>query len=100
MYHVLYDQQWLVLELLMRARRRRQLVIDRRDLFDSAEIHHTQAARLVFAAQHMPKALIRWTGENTFTLTDEGVAFCRKTFAKPVRRKIEQQKRLSAPIAK
>lgn len=78
----LTDEQWLVLDLLIRARKRGALWLRRSDLLTSTSLPQVAAMRLTFAALSMPSDLVAWSGDD-FSITDAGLTKFYSRFAQP-----------------
>ncbi|SRR5258708_24904968 len=70
----LSDEQYLVLDLLMRARQKGVLALNRVEVLESPSLPSGAKIRLVWAALTMPKGLLTWLDHHNFAITDEGVA--------------------------
>lgn len=80
--HNLSDEQWCVLDLLMRARQKGVDRISRTDLLNSPNIPQGAAMRLTWAALTMPSDLVAWHGEQEFGITPAGVSLYNLRFGK------------------
>lgn len=69
----LSDEQYLVLDLLMRVRQKGVSHINRLELINSPSLPDVAKIRLTFAALSMPKGLVTWVSQHNFMITDEGV---------------------------
>jgi hypothetical protein len=79
----LSDEQWCVLDLLMRAKQRGVNRINRHELLGSPSIPDMAKVKLVFAALTMPKEYVQMYGQHDFELTSAGEALHRSLFNKP-----------------
>lgn len=70
----LTDEQWCVLDLLMRAREKGVQRLHRRELLYSQNLPQTAAVRLVWAALTMPKDIVDWHSHYEFSVTEGGAA--------------------------
>ena len=70
----LSDEQWLILDLLMRARQKGVHRLSRMELLSAAQVPQDVRMRLTWAALTMPKDLVEWVGQHDFSITDCGVA--------------------------
>jgi hypothetical protein len=77
----LSDEQWLVLDLLMRARKRGVDRINRIELLNSS-LPQQAKLKLTFAALTMPNDLVVWQGQHDFAVTEDGVALFNLRFGK------------------
>lgn len=68
----LSDAQWLVLDLLVRAREAGVQRLSRQELLANESVPATLRIRLAFAALMMPSDVVRWIGEHEFEITDAG----------------------------
>lgn len=71
----LSDDQWLVLDLLMRARQSGVPWINRLEMLHNTTLPQGVTIRLAWAALTMPTELVTWSGQHDFTITAQGVAF-------------------------
>jgi len=78
----LSDEQYLVLDLLMRARERGVKMLNRLELLHSSLPQHA-ALKLTWAALTMPKELVKWVSQHDFTITDEGIQIYNLRFDTP-----------------
>ena len=75
------DEQWCVLDLLMRARRKGINRISRAELVSSTVLPTRAVLKLVWAALTMPDDLVTFT-HNDFAITPAGVALYEFRFGK------------------
>lgn len=68
----LSDEQWCVLDLLMRARQKGVDRLSRREVLASASLPQGVALKLTWAALTMPSELLTWYGQHDFAITDAG----------------------------
>ena len=76
------DEQWLVLDLLMRARQKGVHRINRKELLYSAAIPQGVAVRLTWAMLSMPSKLVTWHGQHDVEITAEGIRAYNLRFGK------------------
>lgn len=69
----LTDAQWCVLDLLMRARQRGVVEINRMELLTSASLSDEAKIKLVFAALTIPTELVEIRNQHNFRITEAGV---------------------------
>lgn len=79
----LSDEQWLVLDLLMRARERGVKMLNRMEVLYSKSLPQLAAAKLTMAALTMPKELVTWVTHHDFAITDEGAQVYNLRFDTP-----------------
>lgn len=70
----LSDEQWLVLDLLMRARQTGVHKLNRLELLQSSSLPQAAIIKLTWAALTMPKDLLTWVGKHDFSITDAGAS--------------------------
>lgn len=80
----LSDEQWLVLDLLLRAKERGINRLTKDELLFSSKLPQAAAIKLVWAALTMPADLITWHG-NEFAMTDSGVSAFKLRFGRKVK---------------
>lgn len=68
----LSDEQWLVLDLLMRARQKGVYRLNRMEILHNKTLPHGASLKLTFAALTMPSELLTWHGQHDFSITDAG----------------------------
>jgi len=68
----LSDEQWLVLDLLMRARQKGAHRLNRLEVLHSPSLPQNASVRLVWAALTMPKEIMTWHGQHDFSITEAG----------------------------
>lgn len=78
----LSDEQWLVLDLLIRARKKGRLWLRRSDLLTDNNLPQVAAMRLTFAALAMPGDLVKWDGDD-LSITEAGMTKFYSRFARP-----------------
>lgn len=81
--HDLSDEQWCVLDLLMRARQKGVHAINRREMLSSPQLPDGVKVKLTWAALTMPKELVTWTSPHNFAITDAGVQVYNLRFNTP-----------------
>lgn len=70
----LSDNQWCLLDLLMRSRERGVHSINRMELLGGQSVLPMAASmKLAWAALSMPLGLVKWTSKHDFSITEEGV---------------------------
>lgn len=69
----LSDEQWLVLDLLMRSRQRGVRLLNRMEVLYNKTLPQGVSLKLTWAALTMPKELLTWHDKHDFSITDEGV---------------------------
>lgn len=67
----LSDEQWCVLDLLMRARQKGVTLLNRRELM-SSQLPDMAKVKLVWAALSMPEDLVSWVAQHDFAITEAG----------------------------
>jgi hypothetical protein len=70
----LSDEQWCVLDLLMRARQKGVSRLNRMEVLQNSVLPQAVSIRLTWAALTMPKELLTWVGQHDFAITDSGVS--------------------------
>lgn len=70
----LSDEQWCLLDLLMRAKQRGVNQLNRLELLHSRELPQHAALKLTMAALLMPSDLVTWHGKHDFAITDAGAS--------------------------
>jgi hypothetical protein len=78
----LSDEQWCLLDLLMRAREKGLNSVSRIELLHSA-LPQEVAIKLVWAALTLPKELLEWENVHNMVITEEGVSLYNLRFGKP-----------------
>jgi hypothetical protein len=69
----LSDEQYLVLDLLMRARQKGVDRINRHEMLGNTALPQGASVKLTWAALTMPKEVMTWhPGEQDFSITDAG----------------------------
>ncbi len=81
----LTDEQWLVLDLLMRARQKGVQRLNRMELLHNTSIPQGASLKLTWAALTMPKELLTWHGEHDFSITEKGIAVFDAMFHRPTK---------------
>jgi hypothetical protein len=81
--HDLSDEQWCVLDLLMRARKKGIHALNRMEVLNSPQLPDGAKMKLTWAALTMPKALVTWISHHNFTITDEGAQVYNLRFNTP-----------------
>jgi hypothetical protein len=76
------DYQWLVLDLLMRAREKGITSISRLEILNSSSIPKSVSIKLVWSALTMPSNLIVICNHD-FSITETGIAIFEQRFKKP-----------------
>lgn len=79
----LSDEQWCLLDLLMRAKQRGVERLSRMELLSSKELPQGAALKLTFAALVMPKELVTWHGQHDFAITPAGASLYNLRFDTP-----------------
>ena len=79
----LTDEQWLVLDLLMRARQKGVDRLNRVELLNATQVPAGARLKLTWAALTMPSDLVQWHGQHDFSITDRGAAIFDFRFRKP-----------------
>ncbi|MGJ5163215.1 hypothetical protein [Bradyrhizobium sp. HKCCYLR1051] len=69
----LSDEQWLVLDLLMRARQKGVQRLNRMEVLHNNALSQGVSLKLTWAALTMPEKLLTWHGQHDFSITDAGV---------------------------
>jgi hypothetical protein len=69
----LSDEQWLVLDLLMRARQKGVSKLNRMELLHNSALPQGVSLKLTWSALTMPKEFLVWHGQHDFAITDAGV---------------------------
>lgn len=80
--YALSDEQWCVLDLLMRAREKGVHRLNRMEVL-SSPLPQGAAIELTWAALTMPSDLITWCGKHDFSITDAGVSLYNLRFDNP-----------------
>lgn len=80
--HDLSDEQWLVLDLLMRARKKGVKTLNRLEVLNSPSLPQGAALKLTFAALTMPAELVQWIGQHDFSITGAGATIYNLRFGK------------------
>lgn len=70
----LSDEQWLVLDLLLRVQSRGVNRLNRMEVLYSANLPQGAALKLTWAALTMPDDLVHWIGQHDFEITEAGVS--------------------------
>lgn len=78
----LSDEQWCVLDLLMRARQKGVHSLNRRELLFNATLPQRVSVRLTWALLTLPKDLVTCQNEHIFMITDAGVSLYNLRFGK------------------
>lgn len=78
----LSDEQWCVLDLLMRARQRGVHRLSRMELLHNTTLPKAVSLPLTWAALTMPSDIVTWHGQHDFSITEKGVAFFNFRFSK------------------
>ena len=78
----LSDEQWCVLDLLVRARQKGIRKVSRMELLHSPQLPQNASMRLTWAALTMSKELVGMEGQHDFVLTDDGVTLYNLRFGK------------------
>lgn len=68
----LSDEQWLVLDLLMRAKQKGVDRLNRMEVLHNTALPQGASLKLVWAALTMPGELLVWHGKHDFSITDAG----------------------------
>jgi hypothetical protein len=79
----LSDEQWLVMDLLMRARQKGVDRLNRMELLHNQNMPQGVLLKLTWAALTMPGDLVTWHGQHDFSITEKGVAMFNAMFKKP-----------------
>jgi hypothetical protein len=66
------DEQWCVLDMLMRARQKGVQRLSRMELLHNQTLPQGASIKLVWAALTMPKDIVTWHGQHDFSITDTG----------------------------
>lgn len=80
----LSDEQWCVLDLLMRAKERGVERLNRKELLSNAALPDGAKLKLTWAALTIDKDLVVWRGEHDFAITDAGISLYRLRFGQKV----------------
>lgn len=78
----LSDEQWCVLDLLMRAKQTGVQRLSRMEILGSQSIPQGAAVKLTWAALTMPSDLLTWHGQHDFSITEKGAAIYNFRFSK------------------
>lgn len=79
----LSDEQWCVLDLLMRSRKQGVSAINRHELLRNATLPQGVSVKLLWAALTMPADVIKWTAsQQDFSITERGAALYNFRFGK------------------
>lgn len=78
----LTDEQWCLLDLLMRSRSKGVHRLNRHELLSSATLPQLAAIRLMWGALVMPAELIEWHSKHDFSITAAGVSLYNLRFGK------------------
>lgn len=81
--HDLSDEQWCVLDLLMRARKQGVKVLNRMEMLSTKALPDGVKMKLTWAALTMPKELVTWVGRHDFSITDAGAQVYNLRFNTP-----------------
>lgn len=87
----LSDEQWCVLDLLMRARQKGVERLSRMEMLSSPSLPQGAAIKLTWAALTMPNDLLTWHGQHDFSITDKGAAVFNFRFGKGVNAAVPTQ---------
>lgn len=69
----LSDEQWCVLDLLMRARQKGIQRLNRMEVLHNTTLPQGASIKLAWAALTMPKEIVTWPSHHDFAITDAGV---------------------------
>jgi hypothetical protein len=69
----LSDEQWCVLDLLMRARVKGIHRLNRMEVLHNTTLPQGVSLKLTWAALTMPKEIVDWHGQHDFAITEAGV---------------------------
>lgn len=78
----LTDEQWCFLDLLMRARAKGMLKLNRLEILGNAVLPVDVVIRLVFAALTMPEELVLIENKHDFSITSAGASLYNLRFSK------------------
>lgn len=78
----LSDEQWCLLDLLMRARQKGVQRLSRMELLHNTALPQGASVKLAWAALTMPKELVTWHGQHDFSITEKGAAIYNFKFGK------------------
>jgi hypothetical protein len=70
----LSDEQWCLLDLLMRSRQKGVHTLNRTELLRGSMLPQGAALKLTWAALTMPNDLVAWSGDHDFSITEAGVS--------------------------
>src|SRR5580700_156674 len=69
----LSDEQWCILDLLMRARQKGVHRLNRMEVLHNTALPQVASIKLVWAALTMPREVVTWFGQHDFEITEAGV---------------------------
>jgi hypothetical protein len=78
----LSDEQWCLLDLLMRARQKGISRLSRMEVLHSPGLPQGVSVKLAWAALTMPSDLMAWHGQHDFSITERGAAIFNFRFGK------------------
>lgn len=68
----LSDEQWCLLDLLMRARQKGVQRLSRMELLHNTALPQGASVKLAWAALTMPEEIVTWHGQHDFEITEAG----------------------------
>ncbi len=69
----LSDEQWIILDFLMRARKKGVQRLNRMEVLHNKTLPQGMSLKLTWAALTMPKELLTWETHHDFSITPDGV---------------------------
>lgn len=78
----LSDEQWCLLDLLIRSKQKGIAVVNRQEILNSPSLPQVAAIRLVWAALTMPSDLVQMIGQHGFRVTDSGISLYNLRFGR------------------
>ena len=69
----LSDEQWIILDFLMRARQKGIHQLNRMEVLHNKTLPQGLSLKLTWAALTMPKELLEWETHHDFSITEAGV---------------------------
>lgn len=100
----LSDEQWLVLDLFMRARQKGVQQINRKELLHTSALPQAASLKLVWAMLTMPDQLVKQQTHDDFSITEKGIAayelrFGKKAAAAPTTSVVDSVICLPGPVS-
>lgn len=81
----LSDEQWCLMDLLMRSRAKGIHKLNRMELLNNNNLPQGVLLKLTWAALSMPETLVVWHNQHDFSITDAGISLFNLRFGKDAR---------------